>query len=71
MKCRFVILSHHTAHVTHLNLVHIVALDDSVKHRVQVIQKVDNLQRCAVGRQLSKPNDIAEVYRDLYTLHKL
>ena len=39
-------------------------IDDSIKHRIEIIEKVYDLHGRAFWRQGSKPNNIREVYGD-------
>lgn len=55
---------HHISVAYSLNFVHVVASDDPVEHRVQVVEEVDDLQRRALGRHGREAHDVAEVYRD-------
>lgn len=56
--------NHHVGVPYSLHFVDVVAPDDPVEHRVQVVEEVDHLQGRALGRHGGEAHDVAEVYRD-------
>lgn len=55
---------HHVSVSNSLNFINIVAPNDPVEHRVQVIEEVDNLQRSALSRHGGEADDVTEVDSD-------
>lgn len=48
-----------------LHLVDIIAAYDAIEHRVEIIQKVYHLQRCALSAEGCEAHNVAKVDRDL------
>ena len=47
------------------HLVNIVLINNSIKQRVEIVEKIYNLHRCTARRQVRKSDDIGEIYRSL------